>query len=470
MILRVHLSNIVTIIKDENPGLDVSRLRNSFTFGNPKFYELERLGFSTYATPQTISLIDETSETYELPRGVVSELFKTYPKLTVNDKTATNPVKFSSSNIILKSFQKEPVEKLSKKNQGVVVGPPGIGKTVLGIETIISQAQKSLILVHTKDLAQQWRDRFQSFTDIEPGLIDSENYDVRDVTIGMVQSLNRPLEPSFTSKFGLVLLDEAHHAPAFTFQKLINQFPARYRYGLTATPERSDGLSFLLHATLGPVISVIQKDCLYLNGDIIKPRVKVIYTNFYMPDCRDYGQLLAAITKDDDRSHLILRFLQGEATVGHFCLVLSERISHIKKLHELFSGMCPDIHTACITSKNTKDQRNDAIKRMNQGNLSVLFATKIADEGLDIRRLDRLFLTCPVRSTNKVTQQIGRIQRAFPGKHDAVVYDFVDSLCGLAKSQFYSRRRKAYAGFEIKEIKYESENTKDASRDFRKAI
>jgi superfamily II DNA or RNA helicase len=107
---------------------------------------------------------------------------------------------------------------------------------------------------------------------------------------------------------------------------------------------------------------------------------------------------------------------------------------------------------------------------MNQGGLNVLFATKIADEGLDIRRLDRLFLTCPVRSTNKVVQQIGRIQRAFPGKQDAVVYDFVDSLCGLTKSQFYSRRRNAYAGFEIKEIKYESEKTEDASRDFRKAI
>ncbi len=127
---------------------------------------------------------------------------------------------------------------LSLKNQGIVVGPPGSGKTVVAIEAVVARAQKSLILVHTKDLAQQWWDRFRNFTDIEPGLIDSENYDVRNVTIGMVQSLNRPLEPSFTSEFGLVLIDEAHHTPAFTFQNLINQFSARYRYGLTATPER----------------------------------------------------------------------------------------------------------------------------------------------------------------------------------------------------------------------------------------
>ena len=110
MISRVHLSNIVTIFKSENPGLDSSSLRTRFTFENPKFYELVRLGFSTYATPQTISLINETSETYELPRGVISELFKTSPNLTVKDNTVANPVKFSPSNIILKSFQKEPVK------------------------------------------------------------------------------------------------------------------------------------------------------------------------------------------------------------------------------------------------------------------------------------------------------------------------------------------------------------------------
>jgi superfamily II DNA or RNA helicase len=221
---------------------------------------------------------------------------------------------------------------------------------------------------------------------------------------------------------------------------------------------------------MGPVISEIKKDGLYLNGDIIKPKIKAIHTNFYMSDCRDYGQLLAAIKKDDDRNHLILRYLHDEAKAGHFCLVLSERIAHIKKLHNLLSDRDPDINTACITSKNTKEQRNYAIKSMNQGELNVLFATKIADEGLDIRRLDRLFLTCPVRSTNKITQQIGRIQRPFPGKHDAVVYDFVDSLCGLAKSQFYSRKRNAYADFEIEKIKYESENTEDASRDFTEAM
>ena len=89
---------------------------------------------------------------------------------------------------------------------------------------------------------------------------------------------------------------------------------------------------------------------------------------------------------------------------------------------------------------------------MNAGHLRVLFATRLADEGLDVRRLSRLFLTCPIRSTNKLTQQMGRIQRTFEGKHDAVVYDFCDDLVGLAKSQFNTRKAQVYDHYEIENV------------------
>jgi superfamily II DNA or RNA helicase len=96
---------------------------------------------------------------------------------------------------------------------------------------------------------------------------------------------------------------------------------------------------------------------------------------------------------------------------------------------------------------------------MNEGKIRVLFATTLADEGLDVRRLDRLFLTCPVRSINKVNQQIGRILRTFPGKQDAVVYDFRDSLCSLAESQFQSRLKQVYqAGkYDVQDIPFSEE-------------
>ena len=112
------------------------------------------------------------------------------------------------------------------------------------------------------------------------------------------------------------------------------------------------------------------------------------------------------------------------------------------------------MESVCLTSKTSKEERLKAFHDMNTGNLQVIFATKLADEGLDIRRLDRLFLSCPVRSENKVKQQVGRISRTFPEKQDAIVYDFLDSLCSLAQSQYYTRKCRAYNGYEIEEIEF----------------
>jgi superfamily II DNA or RNA helicase len=375
--------------------------------------------------------------------------------IKIVDKTVTNPVNLNPSKIILKNYQQEPVNQMLVRNQGIIVAPPGSGKTVMGIEAIIKRGNKSLVLVHTKDLANQWIERINIFTDVKPGIIDSDHFSVKDITIGMVQSLNKPLEYAFFMQFGLIMLDEVHHAPAFTFKRLINQFPAKYRYGLTATPERVDGFTFLLKAVMGPTLYELDGNQLFNSGNILKPKIRAIHTNFYLPDCRDYKHLLNKIVQDNKRNHLIVNYIKSEASKGHYCLALSERIAHSRTLYKIFSTLCPEIKAANLTSKNRKTERSQVIQLINQGEINVLFATKLADEGLDIKRLDRLFLTCPIRSVNKVRQQTGRILRTFPGKSAAVVYDFVDSLCSLAQSQYYTRKKGAYAGYEIKEFEYD---------------
>jgi len=165
--------------------------------------------------------------------------------------------------------------------------------------------------------------------------------------------------------------------------------------------------------------------------------------------CRDYRQLLEKITNDPVRNAEILARVKAEAVQGHFCLVLSERISHIENLHSGFQSLCPGIKSACLTGEKTKTERENAIAAMNRGELKVLFGSKLADEGLDIQRLERVFLSCPLRSVNRVTQQIGRTLRLFPGKADAVVYDFLDDLIPLAESQFRTRRELAYRNYDI---------------------
>jgi len=445
---------VSNIIKTHKSAVDSRAIATKFTYPNPKFIENERLGFSNFGVPRTISLFKKNADNIFFPRGLLKEVFSLNPRLEIIDHTITNPTRFNPSRIILKPHQIPALDELLKRNQGILEAPPASGKTIVAIETIVRRRQKALVLVHTKDLMEQWIGRFQEFTDIEPGTIQEGEFNIKDVTIGMVQSLNRPLEKTFINQFGLVLLDECHHAPAITFQKLINQFSARYRYGLTATPERQDGLSFILAGVMGRIIHQIRRPDLVMNGEIMEPFIKVIHTNFYLGDIKSYGAMITAMTEDKDRNEYILRVVSEEASDGHFCLALSERIEHVHALQEQYSIMKQAVKSTAITSRISKKRRDAILKSMKEGQIQVLFATKLADEGLDIPRLDRLFLTCPIRSVNKINQQIGRIQRKFPGKKDAVVFDFRDSLVSLAESQYTTRLKQVYHEYDVIEVPY----------------
>ncbi len=253
----LKVSNVISV---EKADLDLDQVRSKFTHPNPRFFENARLGFSNFGVSRDIPLFNENGAKVYFPRGLVREVASLRSDFEFQDETVANPVHFKPSQIILKAYQRPALETMITKNQGVLEAPPGSGKTIVGVETILERSQRSLVLVHTKDLLRQWCDRFEQFTDIKPGVIDADRLDLKDVTVGMVQSLRKPLDGSFVKQFGLVLLDEAHHAPAYTFEQLLNQFPAKYRYGLTATPNRRDGLSFVLHAVLGSTIYRIAKE------------------------------------------------------------------------------------------------------------------------------------------------------------------------------------------------------------------
>lgn len=458
----IEVSNI---IKVEKAALNLDVVRAKFTHPNPRFFENQRLGFSNFATPPEIPLYAENGSKVHFPRGLLKDIFFLTPNPQIADRTKLSPANFNPSNIILKSYQIPALKAMLDRNQGLLDAPPAVGKTVVGIELTVRRGQKSLVLVHTKDLLQQWVQRFKEFTDIIPGIIDTDRFDLRDVTIGMVQSLRKPLNELFLNQWGLIILDECHHAPAYTFQQLINQFPAKYRYGLTATPNRRDGLDFVLHAVLGPTIFQIKRKGLFENGEIMKPIIRVVHTNFYNPRIDDYRDLLEAIIKNAERNTLILENVIREAEAGHFCLVLSNRIDHAQWIHQTISMVRSDLGSECLTSHVPKNERTRIIDLMDKGQIRILCATQLADEGLDLRRLDRLFLTCPVRSINKVSQQIGRIVRTFPAKKDAVVYDFRDPLCSLAESQFQTRLKMIYQpnGYQIEEVIPNRDPVEDAA-------
>jgi superfamily II DNA or RNA helicase len=371
----------------------------------------------------------------------------------VIDETISMPVSFPALRCELRAYQQKAVAELAAKRQGVLVSPCGSGKTLMGLEVIRLSGQRALILVHTLDLLEQWRSRIKTFFGIEPGTIGGGHWTEGElVTISTIQTLNKAMVPGFANNYGLIFQDESQHVPAWSFRSVIEQFPAKHRYGMSATPERQDGFSFLLHAVVGTTLHTVTDADLEAAGVLMTPSVKVIEcTSTDFSDCADYADILEAVCNDDIRNENILRFVAKEASKGHSCLVLSERVVHGQRMNELFQRY--GLTSATIAGQDSKAKRIEVLDAVSSGKTTVLFAQKLADEGLDIPRLSRVFLTCPVRSGNGVIQRVGRIKRPYPNKPDPVIFDFLDVDCGLAVSQFYTRRNKAYKGLHIELIK-----------------
>jgi superfamily II DNA or RNA helicase len=440
MMMRVLLDEEIKIPIDQE--LDVDFYRTKYTYDNPQWSEARRLGYSIYKIPRHIRLWQQNGAFYTLPRGLIGGLGVS--KLT--DQTITRHALLPASNIQLRQYQKPAVQRLLVKNQGVIVALCGAGKTIFFIEVMTLRKQWTLIIVHTLDLLEQWKQLLKTFANIDAGVIHQGRWEIKSVTIALVQSLFSRMTKEFANIWGLVIVDECAHAPARTFFEVINQFPARYRFGCTAVPVRRDGLEFLMHALLGNVIYNIRAEDLLSSGQIMRPSVKPIYTGV-IGNFDNYTLMIESLISNKSRNQLILKHISREV-LDHWCLVLSERIKHSEILHQILMERYPELPAACISSRSSKEQRNRALKDFSDGKIRVLFATKLAEEALDLPRADRLFLTCPIRSVSKVTQMTGRVMRCFPGKESAVIYDFVDEI-PLARSQWQTRKRRVYKDYEI---------------------
>jgi superfamily II DNA or RNA helicase len=266
---KIEISSDLRIHKE---CLDLEQVRRKFRLDNPAYQKAKKLGKSTWGISPSIHLFNIVNQYVHFPRGCIKDHFSMCHNIEIIDHTVTNPAQLPGSNIHLRDFQKEAVQKLLQRNQLVLHSPSGSGKTVILLYTIAMRGQKSLVFVHTRDLAVQWRDRCKKFLNFEPGIISSDQVKIKDITIAMVQSLNKPLSIDFVNRWGLIALDECHHTPAISFNRLVQQFPARYRYGCSATiGGRSDGQDFMIPAVFGGIVKVNQEELFKKNHKYTNP-------------------------------------------------------------------------------------------------------------------------------------------------------------------------------------------------------
>lgn len=457
----------------------MAQVRQDMEVPNPERAAAARYRRYIRNIPEKIVLweYDRETGTLYLPRGYAWRLLGLFqehrvPYRLVDARVELPQVDFWSR-IALRPYQAPAVEDLvARATQGVLQAPAGSGKTQMGLEVISRVGQPALWLTHTRDLAQQALDRAAEVLDIprrEIGMLGAGRESVGPrLTIGIVQKMVRMDLAEFTGKWGCVVLDECHHTPSpVTWMTVINQLPARFRYGITATMDRADGLEVITNLVIGPTVHIIDRSQVEAAGGVVRPDVRPVLTaceseawakykemakkyeerkkagktkKYERPSVIPFGDVLADIVSNEDRNRLIVDLLAGECP-GHSSLVLSERVAHCEELAAMLRERCPELRAEVIHGKLGKTRRREILAAMNAGELDVLFAVDVAKEGLDIPRLDRLFLVAGGRNAGEVEQKVGRVQRSFPGKADAVVFDIVDEKIGVLKAQHWARRK-----------------------------
>lgn len=448
-------------------------LMHRMTLPNPEWERNEALGLSNRGVPRKIKLYETVGKQIRFPRAVVNP-FLGSSQYVIEDQTSAGERYDIRSLITLRERQVPFVDELEaalRKGYGAVgQAEAGFGKTICSLELIARLGVKTIILVHKEFLMTQWVERILGtkeaakklgldpkslsadpmppMLDLHPDQVGIVQQDVcewegKAVVIAMAQSLlAREYPASFYESFGMVLVDEVHRFAAPTFQKTIVMFPARWRLGVTATPDRNDGLEDIFFGHIGKVAAVGE-------GRKTKPRINLVKTPVILTEATrqqlkrrgrdDMQKVLTYLTEHEARNRQIVTMLVKAAQAGRKVIVLSHRRKHLELLREWFIEECRRLQLGASTDYYVGGMDLEARKRAEK--MQVLFATyAMAKEGLDIPLLDTLFMVTPI---GDVEQPVGRINREVEGKKEPVVVDFVDVQIGLCRS-LAGRREREY--------------------------
>lgn len=342
------------------------------------------------------------------------------------------------------SKQSQALAEMFEHEQGIIVRPPGTGKTQIALAFIAACKTRTLVLVHTHDILQQWASyAAEAIPGLSIGIIQGKNDEVGHLTLATVQTLRKYIgnkDPEWWRQFGAVILDEAHHGTAATFEQILNTVPAKYRFGFTASPTRADGMEPALQWLIGPVIHK-QKFTSPVKLTVVPVKTKFKY---FFRGHWDWGNLVRALISDEARNRQIAKVVDREVSRGNSILVLSRRIGQLEGIAKVLQ--CPN---ELLNAGRGKAKRNSILDDFRAGHIRCLLATQLADEALDVPRLNRVCLVHPGKHEGRIVQQIGRALRRFPEKKDVIVYDFVDYRVNVLRRQ-WNERKRTYKKLKIK--------------------
>ncbi len=438
----------------EIPGPVATQIRSRLTFANPVHQEAERRGFSTWNIPQEIKGYQVEADVLIIPRGftrqLVGILHRAGVQYRIEDRRRVLPEVDFTFRGELRDFQEQAVEAMVARDFGTLPSPTGSGKTVMALALIAWRRQPALVVVHTRELQDQWLARIETFLGIpagQVGRIGGGKQIIGDkITVALVQTLCK-CAGEVAPFIGHLVVDECHRCPSRTFTEAVSTFDCHFMLGLSATPWRRDGLSRLIFWHVGDVAHEVDKAGLVEAGHVLSADVIWRETSFrptYDPS-EEYSRMLSELTEDPERNALIADDVAQEAqgNGGGVCLVLSDRKAHCETLVGLLSDR--GVEAAILTGDMRNGERKAVVAALNAGQVKVLVATgQLIGEGFDCRDLSTLFLATPIKFNGRLLQYLGRVLRPAPGKDRARVYDYLDPV-GVLENAARARAR-VYGG------------------------
>jgi superfamily II DNA or RNA helicase len=428
--------------------------KRNLVISNPEYAKKARMGFWLGDTPKTLSLFEVRGNELVLPFGVLRSLPREVTDNAVFESDFKPPQAIDfRADVPLYDYQETAVQAMIAAKYGILQSAAGSGKTQMGIALAARLRRRTLWLCHTLDLIKQSRERAELYMSKDlMGTITEGKVNLGEgITFATIQTMCKLDLAQYRDYWDCIITDEVHRVSgsptAVTqYQKVLNSLSARHKYGLSATVHRSDGMIKATYALVGEVAykvpdeavaDKIMKVGIYPVGTGVKISREALNTDGTL----NYTKLITYLTENAARNQLIADSIEQRPS-----LILSDRLNHLETLISLLPvDMQKDavMISGKMTTKKGKAEREQALEDMRSGKKKYLFATySLCKEGLDIPRLERLYMASPVKDYTVVVQSIGRIARTFEGKAKPICYDFVDDIAYLVKS--YKKRCTTY--------------------------
>lgn len=456
--VQIILNNMIYIEKAGLTQKFMNRIMRLAVFQNPEFYRYQAMRMPIYNIPRIINLCAETDRYLAIPRGCMDDLSKLFNNLGIQiaiQDMRNEGIKINATFIgELRPEQLLAGKTMLTHDNGILSAATAFGKTVVAIWMIAQMNVNTLIIVHRRQLLEQWLERLNYFlNDAEPGQIGAgRDKRTGKIDVAIIQSLNHKGEvKELVKDYGMIIVDECHHISAFSFEQVLKTANAKYVYGLTATPLRKDGHHPIVYMQCGQIRYKVDAKSLIQYGSF-SHKVITRYTKFQMPTIQNVTEfkiieIYQALIEDSVRNDMILDDIIAAITAGRSPLVLTQRTAHVEFFANKLAGFSK--HVIALRGGMGRKQIKAVMEKLHsipEEDERVIISTgKYIGEGFDDSRLDTLFLTMPISWKGVLQQYAGRLHRAHDGKTELVIYDYVDREEPMLASMF-RKRVKGYEG------------------------